>query len=164
MSFNIEFSKKNELFFALFIFLILFLNQYNLFLNGDYNFYKQVYIDIKKLSFIDIWSPYVKSTERVFYYNAEPLFLTILKIFSLSTTFELLNSFTLFSFIYVYLKFILSIDKTKIAVILVLISSYYLWSLILASEKNKISLIFFFLSLIFRHKLLFFFYFIIFQY
>ena len=98
MSFNIEFSKKNELFFALFIFLILFfLNQYNQ--HGDYNFYKQVYIDIKKLSFIDIWSPYVKSTERVFYYNAEPLFLTILKIFSLSTTFELLNSFTLFSFI-----------------------------------------------------------------
>ena len=82
MSFNMEFSKKNELFFALFIFLIyFFLNQYNQ--HGDYLYYKEVYSNIDQYSFIEIWSPYFKATERIFYYNAEPLYLTILKLFIL---------------------------------------------------------------------------------
>ena len=156
MNHNMEFTKRSRLLYTLFIFLILFfLNQYNQ--HGDYLYYKQVFFDINTYSFKEIWAPYFKVTERVFYYNAEPLFLSILKLFSLHLTYELFNSFTLFIFIYVYLNFILSIDKSRIALIIVLISSYYLWSLVLASEKNKISIIFLFLSLIFRHKLIIFF-------
>ena len=75
MNHNMEFTKRSRLLYTLFIFLILFfLNQYNQ--HGDYLFYKQVFFDINTYSFKEIWVPYFKVTESVFYHNAEPLFLS----------------------------------------------------------------------------------------
>lgn len=142
---------KNDIYLVIIVsFLLLFINRYNN--HGDFLFYKQLYTDIEFLNIKNLFLSFFAISDNKFYYNGEPLFLIFYKLASKLINYNLYNFLTTVLFATVYIKFIKLYKPNKLLLILILISSYYLWSLVLASEKNKLALIFFFMSLIYLNK------------
>ena len=142
---------KSDIYIVIIVsFLLLFLNRYNN--HGDFLFYKQLYTNFEFLNIKNLILIFFAISDNNFYYNAEPLFLIFYKLVSKLINYNLYNFLTTVIFVIVYIKFIKLYKPNKLLFILILISSYYLWSLVLASEKNKLALIFFFMSLIYLNK------------
>ena len=136
-------SNLTKLIFAIFLALpISYLNFNELNFHGDYNYFKQVYNDLR-ISFIP---QQISILETKFGATLDPLLVLIFFIAEFILSYEQFIFILSVLLFYIYIEFIYK-KKNNLLFFLFIISSYYICAISAASPKNILALIFFMLSL-----------------